>query len=167
MSIEINQGELLFYGNQAGYIEQDKAIVDPVFESGELKDFLREQGLIVEWRPGVFEWLAFGLAPQPEQIKRCRIWQLRPDVDPRLRFAELDRSRDFDGWPRRENYRLAYDGCFDTNDPEVIYSICQEGLPDGYDGHPLTISDVVELYDEQDSRFYYADKVGFQEIHFE
>lgn len=167
MTIKLEQDTVMFYGNQAGYIENGKAIVDPVFESGELKDFLTAQGLEIEWRPGVFEWLAFGLTPQPERIKRCRIWQLRPDVDPRLRFAELDKSRDYDGWPRRENYRLAYDGCFDSNDPEVIYSLCLEQLPEGYDGHPLTISDVVELYDDGESRFYYADKVGFQEIHFD
>ena len=167
MSVELQNGKIMFYRNEAGYVEQGQAIVDPVFRCPELEDFIREQGLVAEWRPGVFEWLAFNMIAQPEAIKSCRIWQLKADVDPSLRFAELDKSRDYDGWPQRDNYRLAYDGSFGTNDPERIYSICQEQLPDDYDGHPLTVSDVVELYDNEDSRFYYADRVGFQEIHFE
>ena len=158
---------MLFYGNLAGYVEQGRVIVDPLFESGELKDFLEQQGLPVEWRAGVFERLAFGLAPEVEPIKNCRIWQLNPHVDPRLRFTELGRSYDCAGLPKRDNYQLAFDGCLGTNDLEEIYSICNQQLPDGYNGHPLTISDVVELYDSQESRFYYADRVGFQEIEFD
>jgi len=164
-AIELNRDTLLFYGNLAGYVEQGRVIVDPLFASGELEDFLEQQDLPVEWRAGVFEQLAFGLALTAEEIKNCRIWQLRPGVDPRLRFAEFDKLGT--GIPNKGDYRLAYDGSFGTNDLEAIYSICNQQPPDGYSGHPLTISDVVELYDSQESRFYYADRVGFQEIEFD
>lgn len=164
VSIELDQGALSFYGNAAGFVEQGRIIVDPIFRSGELEAFLEKQGLPVEWRPGVFQRLAFGWEPEAEPIKRCRIWQLRPTVDPRLRFAAYKR---LDGHePNPADYQLAYEGCFNTNDPEAIYTACQQQLPEGYLGHPLTISDVVELYDDNGSRFYYADKAGFQVIAF-
>ena len=35
-----------------------------------------------------------------------------------------------------------------------------------YDGRPIGISDVLELYDEGGSEFYYCDRIGFQQIEF-
>ena len=36
----------------------------------------------------------------------------------------------------------------------------------GYDGRPIGISDVLELYDVDGSEFYYCDRVGFRQIEF-
>ncbi|WP_418485924.1 YodL domain-containing protein [Dysosmobacter sp.] len=36
----------------------------------------------------------------------------------------------------------------------------------GYDGRPIGISDVLELYDADGSEFYYCDRVGFRQIEF-
>lgn len=39
-AILIKNGIILFYGNNAGYIDENQAIVDTMFESKELSEFL-------------------------------------------------------------------------------------------------------------------------------
>ena len=39
--------------------------------------------------------------------------------------------------------------------------------PPGYRGHRMALSDVVELYDDSGSEFYYCDRVGFRPIRFD
>ena len=58
--------------------------------------------------------------------------------------------------------QIGYGG---TNDPEEIYTLFRDPVP-GYDGRPIGISDVLELYDASGSEFYYCDRVGFQQIEF-
>ena len=70
------------------------------------------------------------------------------------------------GEPSPEHYRVAYDGQLDTNDLEAIYTRCNVNHPPGYDGHSLSMSDVVELYDAEGSEFHYCDRFGFQKISF-
>ncbi|MFR7745112.1 MAG: YodL domain-containing protein [Acutalibacteraceae bacterium] len=41
----------------------------------------------------------------------------------------------------------------ETNDPEEIYTLFRDPVP-GYDGRPIGISDVLELYDADGSEFY-------------
>ena len=55
----------------------------------------------------------------------------------------------------------------DTSDLEQIYTICRDAPPPGYQGYRMALSDVVELYDDSGSEFYYCDRVGFQPIRFE
>ena len=58
-----------------------------------------------------------------------------------------------------------YDGQIGTNDLEEIYTLFREPVF-GYEGRPIGISDVVELYDASGSEFYYCDRIGFQKIEF-
>ena len=69
------------------------------------------------------------------------------------------------GQPDRKHYETVYDGLVGTNDPEEIYTLFRDPVP-GYDGRPIGISDVLELYDEGGSEFYYCDRVGFRQIEF-
>ena len=46
-----------------------------------------------------------------------------------------------------------------------IVNIFRNPVP-GYDGRPIGISDVLELYDADGSEFYYCDRVGFRQIEF-
>ena len=83
--IQIKNNRILYYGNIAGYIEKDRAVVDPMFETDELKSYLSNtRGLDVEWTPGTFERLAEGkLDPEGNLrvLKKCRVHQLKPDAD--------------------------------------------------------------------------------------
>ena len=71
------------------------------------------------------------------------------------------------GQPDAGNYTLVFDGDLGTSDLEQIYTICRDAPPPGYQGYRMALSDVVELYDDSVSEFYYCDRVGFQPIRFE
>ena len=51
-------------------------------------------------------------------------------------------------------------------DLETIYTKFEREFPQRSTGHPISISDVIELYDRQGSEFYYVDHYGFQKIGF-
>ena len=73
------------------------------------------------------------------------------------RIGELDAS----------NYRMVYDGQVETNDLEALYTKFNIDHPPGYEGHSLSMSDVLELYDYEGSTFYYCDRFGFKEVPFQ
>ncbi len=179
--IEIRGGRVLFYGNEAGYVENGKAVVDPIFRGAELSDFLAKQKLEPLWTNGVYDRLAaarentvftqphgqaHGIPGKPP-LKSCRVWQLKPDVDVRMKFIGYDEMVKHFGGPDSGQYRLVYDGQVETNDLEELYAKFNTEQPPGYEGHSLSMSDVVELYDEAGSSFHYVDRFGFREIGFE
>ena len=167
----IKKDRILFYGNTAGYIENGKAIVDPMFHCEELKDYLAEkQGLEIQWTNGVFDRLASG-RPDPDGntpiLKNCRIHQLKPDVDVMMKFIGYDELLERFGEPNPENYQVVYDGQLETNNLDAIYEKFNLDHPPGYQGHSLSMSDVIELYDQNGSSFHYVDRFGFKEVGFQ
>lgn len=183
-NIEIRNGRVLYYGNEAGYVENGRAVVDPIFQSDELSDFLAKEKLETLWTNGVYDRLtaarettaagaevpAAGRAhgfPDRPPLKSCRIWQLKPDVDVRMKFVGYDKLLKNFGEPDPGNYQIAYDGQVETNDLEELYTKFNIDHPPGYEGHSLSMSDVVELYDETGSSFHYVDHFGFKEIGFD
>ena len=57
--IQIRNGVIVYYGNRVGMVQDGQAVVDPMFEREELKDFLNHQRDIreVKWQNGVFDRL--------------------------------------------------------------------------------------------------------------
>ena len=170
-TITLKNGLISYYGNPAGYIEKDAAVVDSIFQNDELSAWLQSRALTPCWTDGVMERLLAGeqLAPSGETaapLKNVRIWQLKPETDVRMKFISLDELNVQFGLPGPDSYRIAYDGQLGTNDLEAIYERCNVNHPPGYNGHSLSMSDVVELYDNAGSSFYYCDRFGFKEIGF-
>ncbi len=200
--IQMEKDTILYYGNAAGYVSNGKAVVDPLFQSKELQDFLDRQKDVTEvkWVNGTFDRLTNGRlslhsSRDPNYTKYChtvarvagtagsetddstcanclrglrvRIWQLKPDVDIRMKFIGYDELLERFGDPVPENYQAAYDGALDTNDLEEIYAKFNVEHPEGFTGHSLSMSDVVELYDEAGSEFHYVDRFGFKQIDFQ
>jgi len=168
--IHIKKDRIIFYGNTAGYIDGSKSVVDPMFHCGELNDFLTvKQGLTVEWVNGVYDRLANGKLDLDEQInlKRCRIYQLKPEVDPMIKFIGYDELTKGDfRKPDLGNYRVVYDGEIETNDLDAIFEKFNLHHPPDFLGYSLSISDVIELYDKDGSEFHYIDHFGFKQIDF-
>lgn len=169
--IEMKNGCIIYYGNPAGYIKENKATVDTMFQSREFEEWLAEKKFLPNWTEGVFERLSRGekTAELPEErkpLKNVRIWQLKPDSDFELRFRSYDEVVKTSGEPSMQNYEAVYDGELETNDLESIYTKFNLDHPCGFKGHSLSISDVVELYDKSSSEFHYVDRFGFQEIGF-
>lgn len=165
-----NRNRLIFYGNPVGYVKADTAVVDEMFRTDELNQYLSRMNLTPRWEDGIFDRLVSGEVTGEELAqsrKGCRIWQLKKDVDVAMRFIGYeDQVRKF-GEPDAGNYTLVFDGDLGTSDLERIYTICRDAPPPGYQGYRMALSDVVELYDDSVSEFYYCDRVGFQSIRFE
>ena len=130
-----NRNRLIFYGNPVGYVKDDAAVVDEMFRTDELNQYLSRMNLTPRWEDGIFDRLISGEVTGEE-----------PDAG---------------------NYTLVFDGDLGTSDLEQIYTICRDAPPPGYQGYRMALSDVVELYDDSGSEFYYCDRVGFQPIRFE
>ena len=92
-------------------------------------------------------------------LKSCRIWQLGPSAPAAMRFIGLDRMSGEYGGPDLTRYQAVFDGTVSTNSLDGIWeAFCRRSL--GSDGQPLAISDLVELYDDSGSEFYYVDRTA-------
>lgn len=159
-------GCVFYYGNPAGYIEKDAAVMDAMFQSDELERWLSRNSLSAAWTDGVYERLASGNIPAgPDEsaptLKSCRIWQLKPGA---AAWKDIAAPGTPLPEPDMEDYAVAYDGQVDTNDLEGIYDRFTERRPPGFSGHPLSVSDIVELYDSGGSSFYYLDRTCFRQV---
>ena len=166
--IQIQNGVVVYYGNRVGMIQDGEAVVDPMFERDELKEFLEHQRSVenVKWKNGMFDRLMSQPTLSPDQLvmKNVRVWQLKPDVDIRMKFISYEEMCKQFGPPCEEDYRVVYDGAVGTNDLESLYMKFNTEWPEGYTGHSLSMSDILELYDEHDSTFHYVDRIGFQQV---
>lgn len=170
--IKIENSIILYYGNAAGYVSNDQAVVDPIFKNEELSRFLSRQCEVktVKWVDDVFDRLMSGQRDTQEArlLKSCRAWQLKPDVDIYMKFISYDELMDRYGPPDPANYQVVYDGEVDTNDLEGLYEkFNTDERPPDYIGHSLSMSDVLELYDESGSEFHFVDRFGFKPVNFE
>ena len=169
--ISIRNNRILYYGNIAGYIEKDTAVVDLIFEREELERYLSNQrGLCIKWVNGVYDRLAKGetvdMNGNTPILKACRIYQLKPDVDIQMKFIDYDEMVRKFGEPSSQNYDVVYDGQIETNDPAKIFDKFSLERPCGFTGHSPSISDVIELYDEDGSTFFYIGRSKFPQIDF-
>ena len=169
-SVKISENGIIeFYGNKAGFVKNRTAYIDKMFERRELTDVLTQSyALKVESRDGIYDRLISGEEAQTEMLKLCRIYQLKPSVDVQMKFISLsDMKRLGFGNPNIKNYDVVYEGNIETNDLDEIYGkLYIDAEVDGYRGHAMTMSDVIELYDDNESTFYYVDKDGYTRIRF-
>lgn len=168
MKINITtSGIIEYYGNQVGYVKDNKAVVDVMFQREEIAEFLTQKnGISVEWKSDVYDNLLKGNIEETSVSKNCRIYQLKPETDLRMRFVGYNdlKEKGFDE-PNIESYRVVFDGNVGTEVPEEIYDIFDG--PDeveGLDANGVFISDVIELYDDESSEFYYINPSGFTKL---
>jgi len=169
--IMIKSGMISYYGTPAGYTEKDQAVVDRIFQCDELTAWLQSRGLAPVWTDGVLERFLTGEGINGSEnaapLKSVRIWQLDSRVNVRMKFIRYEDMLQQFGAPQPKDYRVAYNGQLDTNDLERIYDRFSTRQPPGFSGHPLNMSDVIELYDADGSTFYYVDRSFFRQIGFE
>lgn len=166
-AILIKNGIILFYGNNAGYIDENQAIVDTMFESKELSEFLIKKGYEVRLSTGIFDRLVSTgrrIGDENLKIKSCRIYQLKSEVNPNIKFISYVDLLSMGFRVEEENYSLVYDCEIETNNLDEIYDKFSENLPSEYKGHPISMSDIIEIYDRNQSNFYYVDRSGFKEV---
>ena len=62
-----------------GYVKADTAVVDEMFRTDELNQYLSRMNLTPRWEDGIFDRLVSGevTGEEPAQSRKgCRIWQL-------------------------------------------------------------------------------------------
>ena len=143
--IQIENGVIRYYGNRVGRVTEGCAVVDPMFQNEALESFLRKQRNIqkIQWQDGIYDRLANSQQDMESAkgLKDVRIWQLRGDVDVHMKFLALSQMEQQYGSPKPDFYIKVYEGASD-------------------------ISDVLELYDETGSSFFYVDRYDFKRIDF-
>lgn len=168
MKINITgEGIVEYYGNRAGFVKDKTAVIDEMFKRDEVEDYLKEQhDFEVLWEKGVYDRLVKGEIQDSIMLKSCRIHQLKPGIDMRIKFISYeDLINKGYGEPDITNYRMVYDGDIGTNNLEEIYDLLnQDTLPSEYSGYAMSMSDIIELYDDSGSEFYYVDSRGFVKL---
>lgn len=164
---------IICYGNLAGFVRGDDAVIDNLFHTEEMTAFLEKRQLTAAWQDGIYDRLSTGapveeaVAESSDHLKSVRIWQLKPSADIGLKFISYEEACKRYGEPDSSNYAAVWDGYIDSNDLEEIYARFNLNHPADFTGHSLSMSDVVELYDDSGSEFHYCDRCGFTEISFQ
>lgn len=171
-SVKLKNSIIYYYGTPTGYLKDGKANFDSSFLCDEIKEWCKEKRLEFCFSDGIFEVLSkkedvSQFMKSEETLKNVRIWQLNADSDFSMRFISFDELKERFGEPHKDSFEVVFDGSLSTNNLDMIYEICNLNHPKDYRGHSLSMSDVVELYDENGSEFHYVDRFGFKEISFE
>lgn len=161
------EGIIECYGNRAGFVKDKTAVIDEIFKRDEISECLKDEyGFDAVWEKGVFDKLINGEEQGNIMLKSCRTYQLKPNTDVRMRYISYDDliEKGF-GEPDIANYQVVYDGNIGTNNLAEIYDIFNhDALPEGYTGYSMSMSDIIELYDDSGSEFYYVDSRGFMKL---
>ena len=173
--IYVQNGIVFFYGNPAGYLGDGKAVIDCMFQKEELVSFVKELGFLEHvFREGVYDRLSEGGGVKETaetsigEGRRLRIYQLGQDSPIMMRFISLaERENRGYGKPQAEEYALVYEGEVENFSLEEVWEKFGRRVPKDFEGHALSISDVVELIEDEASRFFYVEPKGFAEIVFQ
>ena len=103
---------------------------------------------------------------------KINIYQINRDRDPqRLKFLGLDAVRKVlrSAEPDCAAYDKVYSGNVKCRNLEDVFVFFNSGKPEGFWGHSLSVSDVVEVEDAASITpgFYFCDSIGFKEIPFQ
>lgn len=92
-------------------------------------------------------------------MKKIKIYQL--PISNNAKFMRFSFVKKHNIMPKLEDYKLVYEG---EEDDEVelddIFTKFNIAHPEGFKGHSLSVSDVVEL----DGKYYYCDDMGWEEV---
>ncbi len=163
------EGIVQYYGNRAGYVRNNTAFVDEMFKKADIEEFLtKENGFEIEWEKDLYDRLIKGEIDNSNQLtlKNCRIYQLKASTNIETRYIGYKELKD-KGFkePNADDYKIVYDGNIGTNNLEGIYAKFDAfDKPEGFSGTGIFISDVIELYDENSSEFYYVNPKGFEKL---
>ena len=100
---------------------------------------------------------------------KIALYQIIPELDgDRMMFQNLDYMRSAYGKEiPAQFYETIYTGDIAAENLEDVFRIFNVEFPKDYRGRSLSVSDVVEVIDSpEESRFYYCDTIGFEEVEF-
>lgn len=167
--IEIVDDVIIYYGNPAGIIKEDRVVIDTIFARKELETFIEKNiGRMIAVTDGVYEKLISGKGiDDKEKNLTYVIYQLKKDTPYEMRFISLEeRERRGYGIPKKSEYDLVYKGSASADDIESIWEIFEVEMPKGYEGRCITVSDVIEISDGNEIQSFYLEQFGTRKINF-
>lgn len=152
----IHQGDI-----SIGYFEGGTAVMDADFWAGETARGLARRGDKMRFEPGVAKKLKTEEEKKPLP-RKVRVHQVKSQAVPEKKFICYALLYQRFGGISPEDYQVVFDDQLDTDDLNRLYEVFNAPvLPQGYTGHRLSVSDVVELYDNSGSEFWFLDEEGF------
>ena len=100
---------------------------------------------------------------------RIRIYQIEMSLDEQnVAFRPYTEMQEkYSGDIPAKLYRMIYEGVVPTEELSVVFYIFNMAHPQDYRGRSLSVSDVIEVVEENSSTFYYVDTIGFREVLFD
>ena len=99
---------------------------------------------------------------------RIRIYQIEMSLDGKrvafMPYAYI-REKYSEGFPS-ELYCKVHEGTVEADSLEDVFYIFNMAHPQDYRARSLSVSDVIEVVEENHSTFYYCDTIGFREVPF-
>ncbi len=100
---------------------------------------------------------------------RIKVFQVNGDIDyHNTKFLSYDSTLRAAGRVDPSIYRTVFDGDVDCENLEEVFNLLNTSLPPAYQGHGLSVSDVVEVCNDQtgntDPGFYFCDTIGFRNL---
>ena len=142
--IDIVDGILYYYGNPAGCVSGETAILDTMFQKEELIRFLTEKGIENPvFRGGVYDQLSEDSGTEKtitidrKESKKFRIYQLGQKSPVTMRFISLAerRKRGYDR-PQRGEYVLVHEEKIEKFNLEEVWEKYGQAVPENFEGHP-------------------------------
>ena len=100
---------------------------------------------------------------------KIRIYQIEMSLDEHnIAFQSYAKMQEKypNGFPANM-YRMVYEGVVPTKELSVVFYIFNMAHPQDYRARSLSVSDVIEVVEENESTFYYCDTIGFREVQFD
>ncbi len=93
---------------------------------------------------------------------KIKVFQVNPDLDRHSTlFRSYDSAMESAGQINPSVYKTVFDGNVDAQDLEDVFAVLNFSHPVGYNGHSLSVSDIVEV---EGGGCFYCDSFGFQEL---
>ena len=93
---------------------------------------------------------------------KIKVYQINPDLDRHgVLFRNYEAAMSSASQIDPSIYKTVFDGNVDAQDLEDVFAVLNFSQPVGYNGHSLSVSDIVEI---EGSGHFYCDSFGFQEL---
>ena len=93
---------------------------------------------------------------------KIKVYQINPDLDRySVLFRNYEAAMSCAGQIDPSIYKTVFDGNVDAQDLEDVFTVLNFSQPVGYNGHSLSVSDIVEI---EGGGYHYCDTFGFQKL---
>lgn len=158
--------KLIFQGSvPIGYFEGRPAVLDSDFMGCSTGKELILAGVAIRWLDGIADALRDEMDGRQKNGGRVCVYQLMSGVPPERKFLPYRQLEERYGGADRLDYHLIFDGMVEYDSLGDLYELFSvKTPPKGYIGRPLSMSDVIEIYNRDNSVLYYLDAEDMVEI---